>query len=173
MSSITFHLVYLRKKAKILFRHPGSLKDCEKLIILLKPFMCNLISKMWEKKIQCWPCTGIYNVTSSVPSICLETQTVLPIPKWSNVLLTFTPVDLSYIYLLALSSSVLSIHWVEAVISGSCTRQIRCLDRAQHLSLLIGLRLYGIALEPTIKVLKVLIIKELKVPKNTKHIFYL
>lgn len=112
-------------------------------------------------------------MTSSVPSIYLETQTVLPIPKWSNVLLTFTPVDLSYIYLLALSSSVLSIHWVEAVISGSCTRQIRCLDRAQHLSLLIGLRLYGIALEPTIRVLKCLIIKVLKVLKNTQLIYCL
>lgn len=117
----------------------------------------------------------IYHVTLSVPSLCLETQSVLPIPKWSNVLLTFTPVDLSYIYLLALSSSVLSIHWVEAVISGSWTRQIRCLDRAQHLSLLIGLRLYGIALEPTIKVhvLKGLIIKELKVLKNSQLIYCL
>lgn len=82
-------------------------------------------------------------------------------------------VDLSYIYLLALSSSVLSIHCVEAVISGSWTRQIRCLDRAQHLSLLMGLRLYGIALEPIIKVLKVLIIKVLKVLKNNKLIYYL
>lgn len=126
-----------------------------------------------RKKIQCWPCRCTYYVTSSVPSIYLETQTVLPIPKWSNVLLTFTPVDLSYIYLLALSSSVLSIHWVEAVISGSCTRQIRCLDRAQHLSLLIGLRLYGIALEPTIKALKCLIIKVLKVLKNTQLIYCL
>lgn len=80
---------------------------------------------------------------------------------------------LSYIYLLALSSSVLSIHCVEAVISGSWTRQIRCLDRAQHLSLLMGLRLYGIALEPIIKVQKVLIIKVLKVLKNTKLIYYL
>lgn len=33
--------------------------------------MCNLISNMW-KKIKYWPCTCIYYVISSVPSICLE-----------------------------------------------------------------------------------------------------
>ena len=50
--------------------------------------------------------------------------------------------------LLALSSSVLSIHCTEWVIRGSWMRVIKCLPRAQHRSDRIGFRLYGIALDP-------------------------
>ena len=52
-------------------------------------------------------------------------------------------------HLLALSSRVLSIHCTDWVISVSCTSTIKCLPRAQQRSARIGLRLYGIADEPT------------------------
>ena len=50
--------------------------------------------------------------------------------------------------LLALSSSVLSSHCVAAVCCASPTSTIKWRARLQHLSLRIGFRLYGIALEP-------------------------
>ena len=58
------------------------------------------------------------------------------------------------IRLLALSSSVLSNHWTEAVCIGPLTTVIRCRAREQHLSLRIGFLLYAIALLPVNRILE-------------------
>uniref|UniRef100_A0A224XYC2 Uncharacterized protein n=1 Tax=Panstrongylus lignarius TaxID=156445 RepID=A0A224XYC2_9HEMI len=52
------------------------------------------------------------------------------------------------IRLFALSSSVLSSHCTEAVCAALVYKDIKCLESAQHLSLLIGFLLYAIALDP-------------------------